>query len=80
MAFAGFRKQEVTFTQGTPKEYKSSKEITRTFCADCGSPIEWRKDARPDDTNLTLGLFDDPHQFEVKNDVWTDQKVPWAHV
>jgi hypothetical protein len=77
MAFAGFEKKNTEIIKGSPKEYKSSEHITRTFCEGCGSPIEWRDDRNPDKTNFTLGLFEDTGDLKVTKDIWEEHKVLW---
>lgn len=58
LAFACFKSSQVKFLAEIPKTYKSSESVTRTFCDQCGSPVEWKQDSEPQMTNLTLGLFE----------------------
>lgn len=77
MAFAEFKVENVKFTNGTPTPYKSSTDITRTFCSKCGSPIEWKRDDTPNRTSLTLGLFDEDPNFGNMDDLYKEESPSW---
>jgi len=57
------------FTQGQPKEFGSSPGVRRSFCAECGSPIAYRSDRRPEIVDLYVGTLDD-----------ASVAAPWCHV
>lgn len=78
MAYAGFGTKQVSFLSEKPKEYKSSAAVTRTFCDVCGSPIEWKKDDEPQNTALSLGLFDEDPNFDLTNDLYEENSPSWA--
>lgn len=59
------------------KEFRSSSDKARAFCANCGSPIYSAKDDRPEVKRLRLGTVETPF---VCNDVFhihVDSKAPW---
>lgn len=58
-AFLNLRKDQVTWTQGAPAYYHSSKFARRGHCGRCGSPLsfEYLESERMD---LAMGCFDDP--------------------
>ncbi len=58
-AFINLRKDEVTWTLGTPTHYASSKLARRGFCGRCGTPLsfEYLASERMD---LSAGSLDDP--------------------
>jgi len=78
MAYAGFDTRQVKFLSATPKEYKSSSAVTRTFCDICGSPIEWKMDDKPQNTCLNLGLFDEDPNFDPTDDLYEENTPSWA--
>jgi hypothetical protein len=57
------------FTQAQPKELGSSPGVWRSFCGECGSPIAYRSDRRPDIVDLYIGTLSDPAAA-----------TPWCHV
>ena len=77
MAFAEFDVENVKFAKVKPKEYKSSKKVTRTFCQHCGSPIEWRSTDVPDKTSITLGLLDTKNNFGEIDDLYEEESPNW---
>jgi hypothetical protein len=62
--FAGCGSEQVETEQGTPKVYKSSLGVRRSFCADCGTSLSYEDERLPGEVYLMLGAFDDPEQFE----------------
>jgi hypothetical protein len=43
---------------GTGKSYKSSKEVTRTFCGTCGAIVSYACDDRPEMIDIAAGLLE----------------------
>jgi len=78
-------KKEVELLQGSPKEYKSSKDVIRTFCEKCSSPFSYEyinTDKNHEDKGMIfipIGVFDNPEHFKVEHHIWTSQKMPQKH-
>jgi hypothetical protein len=68
------------FTQGQPKEFASSPGVWRSFCANCGSPIYYRTDRRPDDVDLYALTLDDPAGVTPQCHVHSAEQLPWFEV
>ena len=68
------------FTQGQPKEFSSSHGVWRSFCADCGSPIYYRTDRRPDDIDLYAVTLDDAARIAPECHVHSAEQLPWFEV
>lgn len=49
----------VTWSSSQPKEYNSSPGCYRSFCADCGTAINWRTDKSPDMIQFLVGSLDE---------------------
>lgn len=77
MAFAEYELDNVQFIKGEPTPYKSSSNVTRTFCKNCGSSIEWKRDDIPNRTSLTLGLFDSADDFGAMDDLYEEESPSW---
>jgi hypothetical protein len=77
IAFAEYKLDDVQFIKGTPAPYKSSSNVTRTFCGKCGSPIEWKRDDMPQKTSLALGLFDEKYDFSALDDLYEEESPSW---
>jgi hypothetical protein len=70
----------VRFTQGQPKEFASSPGVWRSFCADCGAPIYYRTDRRPDVIDLYALTLDDAAGIAVECHVHSAEQLPWFEV
>jgi hypothetical protein len=65
------------FTHGQPKEFCSSPGVWRSFCPDCGSPIAYRSDRRPEIIDLYVGTLTDPGSVQPWCHVETSEQLPW---
>lgn len=59
-ALVWFPTESFRFTAGAPKEYRSSKIAVRGFCVNCGTPLTFAYDARPEQIAVTIGSLDRP--------------------
>ena len=66
----------LTWTRGTPAVFKSSDQVARGFCADCGTPLfyEYLEGSR---INLTMGSLDNPGQFPPHEQFGIEARVGW---
>lgn len=78
IAFAEYNVADVTFFKGSPRQYKSSSNATRSFCNNCGSTLEWRRDDIPLHTSFTLGLFDNETNFTNLEDLYDEESPSWS--
>lgn len=70
-------------TKGTPKRHTvkgdSGKDIARSFCGDCGSPLF----SEPPDAPIWVvkaGSLDDPSWLKMSGALYTNSAQPWAHI
>ena len=59
ITLAQLRPGQITWTRGTPGEFRSSSIATRLFCRDCGTPLAYVDDDT-DAVEITSGSLDDP--------------------
>lgn len=59
------------------KEYRSSPDKVRVFCANCGSPIYSAKDSAPEIRRLRLGTVDTPFACADIFHIFSDSKAAW---
>jgi hypothetical protein len=78
-AFFNLRKDEVTWTAGSPTYYASSAMARRGFCGRCGTPFsfEYLASERMD---LSVGSLDDPSAFLPKSHFAIESRVASWHV
>lgn len=67
---------------GSPKAYSvrasSGVLATRSFCANCGSPLFTTGEAMPDFMSIRYTSFDDTSAFRPALDIWTSSAAPWV--
>jgi hypothetical protein len=74
---------EVAFrlTRGEPTYYTrqgdSGGEISRGFCAACGSPVVARFSGMSDSVGIPAGSLDDPSSHKPAMDIFTASAQPW---
>lgn len=78
LPFAQFPASAFTVTRGYPARYRSSPDVTRTFCRHCGSPLTYRHDRKPDRLDIMTCSLDDPDALPPTYRVWTSHKPSWV--
>ena len=73
-------KTALRFTGGQPKEFASSPGVWRSFCGDCGSPISYWTDRRPDVVDLFAGSLADPAAVAPSCHVHAEEQLAWFEV
>ncbi|WP_266159511.1 GFA family protein [Dyella silvatica] len=75
-ARALFPKDAVTI-EGNVAEVRSSADLLRRFCAQCGSQLFTERDSNPHAVAVTLGSLDEPDSFAPTEHIWISRKVAW---
>jgi hypothetical protein len=71
--FASFSGR-VEWTRGRPSEFRSSQQVHRGFCSNCGTPLSYRRgDHQP---SLTIGSLDDPDTVMPTVELARDNRHP----
>ncbi|MDH3790857.1 MAG: GFA family protein [Rhodospirillales bacterium] len=78
--YAGFPRERVDFTKGTPASYGSSPGVTRGFCAHCGTPLSYESARWPGEIHLFLCTFDDPGALSPQAHVFVEEQLAWLHL
>lgn len=70
--------------RGHPRSYTkrgdSGVEVTRSFCADCGSALFTSAAEQPLHVYVQAGSLDDPEVVKPAQQCWTRSAVPWATI
>ena len=64
------------FTKGQPQVFRSSKDVERTFCVNCGTALTYCRDSR-NAVDVTLATLDDPELLPPTKETWCRDKVSW---
>lgn len=78
--FAGYRAEQVEWSRGKPKGYRSSETVVRSFCPHCGTPLSYKDGGLPGEVYVPIGVFDAPEAFEPEVHDWASQRIPWFEV
>jgi hypothetical protein len=65
------------FVQGKPRTYNSSRDVTRTFCESCGSPLTYQHGNRSGEIDVTIGTLDVPGDYAPLDHIWMEDAVAW---
>ena len=74
--FVNFPTERVAF-EGVLTRYESSRGVTRSHCATCGTPISYETVKRPGEIDLYLNAFEQPESFEPQGHAFYAERIPW---
>ncbi len=80
VAWVVFPSEAFSFVSGDPAEYRSSAEVSRTFCGRCGTSLTYQRDGSQDSIDVTAASLDLPDEFPPTRHVWLEDKVGWESV
>ncbi len=69
-------KETLVWTRGTPARFRSSADVDRGFCAQCGTPLFY-DNIHWDDIGLMIGALDDPAAVKPLTQDSTESRMPW---
>lgn len=79
VVWAGFTTDQLTW-HGSPASRSSSPDVTRRFCADCGTPISYEDRRLPGEIYIHAGLFDQAERLVPDRHAYTSSKLFWLHL
>jgi hypothetical protein len=75
--WATFQVANFKLTKGALAEYRSSPQVVRGFCAQCGSSLTYRNSARATEIDVTPVTLDDPERLAPKAHIWMQDRLSW---
>ncbi len=82
-AFGGFfaplvnvRNEDFEVTRGKISLFRSSRDVERGFCSNCGTPLTVFDDGS-DHLNVSIGSFDEPARLKPEIQIGTESRMPW---
>lgn len=64
--------------QGSPKPFRSSPHVTRSFCADCGTPLTYARDDSAGEIDVTTCSLDDPETQAPQDQTMAAYRLAWS--
>ncbi len=78
--FGVVKAEELEFTKGKPKVYRSSDIAERGFCGDCGGTLFFRYIRRPERIGFAIGSLDAPGETPPNNHNGLESMMPWLDI
>jgi len=78
--YVGSERERVKFLGDSPRVYRSSKGVKRSFCGECGSPIAYEGERWPSEVHFFVGLFERAGDLVPQGQVYESERLPWLHV
>jgi hypothetical protein len=69
-------RENLSWSRGSPAEFRSSSVVSRGFCRDCGTPLYMLEDGSPV-YDIAIGTLDDPNRAPPIEQVGIESKVSW---
>ena len=80
VAWAMFAEDQVQFHGEPLKQYRSSAEAQRGFCAQCGTQLSFSASFLPGLIDVAIGSLDDAAQIQPQLHYWCASKLPWVAI
>ena len=77
VAWLTFLSRNFSFVSGEPAKYRSSSEVSRTFCGRCGTTLTYQHDGDLDFIDVTAATLDEPGKFPPTHHVWMEDAIGW---
>ncbi|WP_024508824.1 GFA family protein [Bradyrhizobium sp. ARR65] len=76
-SFADIQKEDFAWTRGRPASFRSSSIAERDFCAQCGTPLSFRR-IDGDRIEIMTGAFDRPDRVVPTRQYGTESRLGWV--
>lgn len=76
--WVGFSDEQVSWRNGQPSFYASSKGVRRGFCAKCGTPLTYAGEKWAGETHFLLGVMEKPETYTPQGEAFAGEALPWA--
>jgi hypothetical protein len=83
VTFVAFRADQVHFAGHERSIYRSSPNVERAFCNQCGTPLTWEAYARTFGTQIIefhISTLDDPDNFVPDRHWFHGERIAWFDV
>jgi hypothetical protein len=78
VAWATFPANQFSILRGRPVEYRSSANVQRTFCGECGTALTYMHSNEPEFIDVTTCSLDEPDAFPPTHHSWLSHDVAWV--
>jgi hypothetical protein len=68
---------EFQLLRGEPTRFASSARATRSFCAQCGTPLTFQLVRGPAELDITVCSLDHPEALMPEDHTWVGDRLSW---
>ena len=77
VAWATVARPTFQIITGAVRSFASSPPVVRQFCEQCGTPITYSNEQRPETIDITIATLDSPDSMQPTEHVWMEDAVDW---
>jgi hypothetical protein len=78
VAWFSVAQRDFRLTRGMPARFRSSPQVTRTFCPRCGTQLTYQHARHADEIDITICSLDDPEQLAPEDHTFTSGRLGWV--
>jgi hypothetical protein len=80
VTWAEYRQGQFSWVRGEPARIQTRPEVTRTFCAACGTPLTYETIEIPEEIDVTACSLDEPESVRPRDHVWGERLLSWIRL
>jgi len=82
VTLAGYRREQVAWTADPRQIYRSSPDVERGFCGNCGTPLTWEGDGGEHGPliEILISTTDDPAALVPQFHIHNDELIEWFDI
>jgi hypothetical protein len=80
VAWGTIGQEKLEMVNGQLSIVRSSTDVQRGFCAQCGTTLTYTHAARRDDVDVTLESLHDPSALAPRAHIWVRDKLTWVQI
>ena len=70
------RYEDFAWTRGEPAAFRSSPDVERGYCADCGTPLTFARQGSGH-LDVSVGSLDRPERVKPESQIGIERRLPW---
>ena len=80
VAWGTIDRERLELVHGQFTVVRSSREVRRGFCGQCGTTLTYSHTARANEIDVTLASLEDPAALAPQAHIWVQDKLPWVPI
>ena len=80
VAWFSMRVRDLRFIADQPTFFRSSANVTRSFCPRCGTQLTFQSSRSPDEIDIATCSLDDPELVPPRDHTRVEGRLSWIHL